>query len=321
MPLAFLRHCAAALTLASLALAAAAQYPSRPVTIVVPFPPGGSQDVIARAIANQMQQSMKQSVVVENRPGAGGNIGAQAVARAAPDGHMVLAGGAAISMTAHLQKGASFDPAKELVGTSLITAGPFVLVAHPSAPFQTLEQFIAYARANPGKVNYGSQGPGSVPHLAMEYFRSLAKVDLVHVPYKGAAPNVQAVLAGEVPVTIESAVATTQHIRAGKLRPLAVTFKEPLEAFPDVPPIAKVLPGYELAGWQGLFVPAATPPDVRARLSEEIHKAVRSAEVSKLLRELNTQVRLTTPQETDAWVRSEYTKWGKVIADNRITAE
>jgi tripartite-type tricarboxylate transporter receptor subunit TctC len=307
--------------LASLGGTVMAQATGRAITIVVPFPPGGSQDVIARAVAAQMQLSLKQSVVVDNKPGAGGNIGAMAVARAAPDGQTVLAAGASIAITPHLQKASGFDPAKELAGTSLITAGPFLLVANPNAPYQTLEQFLAYARANPGKVNYGSQGPGSVPHLAMEYLRSLAKIDLLHVPYRGGAPNVQALLAGEVQVSIESAVATSAHIRAGKLRPLAVTFKEPLEAFPGVPPLARTLPGYELAGWQGLFVPAATPMDVRTRLAEEVHKAVRSAEVSKLLKDLNTETRLTTPQETDAWVKAEYAKWGKVIADNRITAE
>jgi tripartite-type tricarboxylate transporter receptor subunit TctC len=311
----------AAVALAAFDAAAQAQYPTRPVTIVVPFPPGGSQDTIARAIALQMQASTKKAFVVDNKPGAGGNIGAAAVAKAAPDGYTLLAAGASIAITPHLQKNMTFDPLKELAGTSLITAGPFVLVAHPAAPFQTLEQFVAHARAHPGKVAYGSQGPGSVPHLAMEYLRGLAKIELLHVPYKGAAPNVQALLAGEVQVSIESAVATTQHIRAGKLRPLAVTLKEPVEAFPGVPPIAKSYPGYELAGWQGLFVPSGTPIEVRTRLAEEIHKAVRTPEVSKLLKELNTEVRLTSVQETEAWVRGEHAKWGKVIQDNKITAD
>lgn len=310
---------AAALLLAAAGVAHA-QYPTRPVKIVVPFPPGGSQDTIARALAARLAESMHQPFVVENRPGAGGNIGAEAVARSQPDGYTLLAAGASIAITPHLQK-AAVDPLRELAGTSLVTAGPFVLVAHPSAPFATFEQFVAHVKANPGRLNYGSQGPGSVPHLAMEYLKSLARIDLQHVPYKGGAPNVQAVLAGEVTVTIESAVATLQHVRAGRLRALAVTVREPVESLPGVPPIARSVPGYELSGWQGLWLPAGTPADIRTRLADEIARAARSTEVSTLLRTLGTELRTSSPAETDAFVAAEHAKWGQVIRDNGIRAD
>jgi tripartite-type tricarboxylate transporter receptor subunit TctC len=301
--------------------AAAQAWPARPVRMIVPFPAGGPLDTVVRAVGKDLQARLGQPFVVENRPGAAGNVGAESVARAAPDGYTFLAVVAAAAINPSIQKQVPFDVTKDLSGVSMLAAGPFVLVAHPSTPFASVEEMIAYARANPGKLAYGSQGNGTVPHLGLEWLKGAAGVDLLHVPYKGAAPNIQAILAGETQVTFESTVATLPHVRAGKLKALGVSSTGAYEGLPGVPPIARAVAGYEIEGWMAVLAPAGTPMDVRRRLSTEIAAILRSAETAQLMGKLGTSPRSATPEEVDAFVRAEVEKWARVVREYRIQAD
>jgi tripartite-type tricarboxylate transporter receptor subunit TctC len=301
---------------------AVAQYPNRPVRVIVPFPPGGSLDTLTRAISLRLQSQLGQPFTIENRPGASGNIGADAVVKAAPDGHTLLSSLAAIAINPHLQKSVPFDLTRDLAGISLFTAGPFVLVANPKAPFGTVQDLVEHARRNPGKIAYGTQGNGTVPHLAMEWMRNLAKIDLLHVPYKGSAPNVQALIAGETLVAFEPMVSTRAHVQAGRLKALAVTSREPSASLPGVPALAATYSEFEIEGWQGFFAPARTPMEIRNRLASELARAIQAPEIVKLLQDVGSAPRSSaSPEAFDAFVRAEYEKWGRIVRENNIKSD
>ena len=314
-----LLQAALAAPLASIAGAALAQPAGRTITIVVPFPPGGSQDVIARAVAAQMQLSLKQSVVVDNKPGAGGNIGAMAVARAAPDGQTVLAAGASIAITPHLQKASGFDPAKELAGTSLITAGPFLLVANPNAPYQTLEQFLAYARANPGKVNYGSTGPATTGHLVSEEFARITGTRLFHIPYAGVAPANTALLSGDIHMLWNDVLLSMPGVRAGKVKMLAVATARRSPVVPDIPTVGESgYPGFEPAFKFGYFAPAGTPRPIIDKLNAEVLAALEAPAIKAAAAERGWQLAGTSPEGYARMLTDEIAFWGRIVRDAGI---
>ncbi|MBP7567212.1 MAG: tripartite tricarboxylate transporter substrate binding protein, partial [Burkholderiaceae bacterium] len=255
----------------ALAQASAAAYPSKTITLIVPFAAGGSTDTIGRVIGEKLSTRLKQTVIVENRPGSGSTLGSGLVAKAAPDGYTLLVNTISLAINASLQPRAGFDAVKDLQPITQISSLPLVLVIHPGVPAKNLQEFIALARSQPGKLNYASSGNGTSPHLAGEMFKTMAKVEMVHVPYKGNAPAVNDLLAGHVQAHFGLLPAMLPHIKTGKLRAIAVTTETRAPSLPDVPTVAEAgLPGYEINSWQGLFAPAKTPPDVVRKLSDTL---------------------------------------------------
>ncbi len=313
---------AAALAFGPMAAAVLAQgtYPQRPVRMVVPFPPGGTLDTVGRLVASRLQERLNQPFVVENRAGAGGHIGAELVARATPDGYTLLFSGTWIAISPNLQK-LSYDVARDLAGVSLLSLGTFVLVAPASQPFNTLAEFLAAAKAAPGKFAYGSQGSGSGPHLSMEWLKNLAGVQVLHIPYKGAAPSLQALLAGEVGLAFEPVFSVLPHVRAGKLKALAVGSPRPLPALPGVPAVAQTFAGFDTDGWQALMAPAGTPREILAQLSSEIARVMAMPDLVGRLQALGTEPATSSPEATDAMVRAQIDNWGRIIRQNNIRAD
>jgi len=309
-----------ALAALCLLLPAAAQYPVRPVKIIVPFPPGSTGDLVPRAIAQRLQQSTGQPFVLESRPGAAGNIATEFVAKAAPDGYTLLTNSVAIAITPHLTKPA-FDLQKDLIPLSQTIAGSYVLIAHPSFPANTLKEFIDEVKKNPGRHNYGSYGIGSGPHLAMELFKSAAGLEVQHVPFKGAAPAMQELQAGRVQFAFDTTVASIPHIRGGRIKAIALGGLRTCDVLPGVPTIAQTFAGFDTDGWQGFFAPAGTPSEVVQKLSAEIVRAVRSPEFVKQMKDLGFEAVGNTPEQFSALVQSEYSRYGRVIREHGIKAE
>ena len=318
---------AAGVVLATLSLQAAAQpadeagYPSRPITLVVPYPPGGPNDVIARTVGPEMSQVLGRPMVIENRPGAGGNTATGQVARAAADGYTVLLPGIPYAVNP-----AVFDKVpyafSDFRPVAVIARGALVLVTHPSLGMKSVGELIAAARAQPGKIPYASGGTGTSPHLAGELFKRMAGVDLLHVPYKGTADFMADLLAGRTPVAFASPLAIRGHVESGKLTALGVTSSGPLRGMDALPPIAKAgVPGYEVYGWYALMVPAATRPAVVERLAQAAATAVRSQAVQDKLYALGLDIVRTTPAEADAYIRAEVDRWAKLAREARIKAE
>ena len=315
-----------AFTAASLAFASAAAvaqaFPSKPVTLIVPNPPGGVVDSSARLIGDQLASVLGHPVVVDNKPGASGNIAYQHVARSAKDGHTLLVSYSAYhvgnpSMFAKLP----WDQ-KEFAPVALISAASNVIAAHPSVPAGNLKDFIAYVKQNPGKLNYASQGNGSLAHVGTALFEQQTGIDMVHVPYKGSGPAIQDVLAGQVQVFITTPPSVMGHVQAGKLKAFAVTSKARHPSLPNVPTVAEAgLPGFELEAWVGLFAPAGTPQPVIAKLSESVKKVLESAETQKRAATLGIETRYMDPDQLAGLVRRETDYWGKVIKSRHITAD
>jgi tripartite-type tricarboxylate transporter receptor subunit TctC len=288
--------------------------------MLVPFPPAGSLDNVGRVVAQRLQERLGQPFVVENRAGAGGHIGAELVARAPADGYTLLFAGTWLAIAPSLQK-LAYDAPRDLAGVSMLSLGSFVLVAQRAQPFSTFQAFLSAARAQPGRLSYGSQGNGSGPHLSMAWLSELAGISLLHVPYKGSAQNVQAVLSGEVNVAFEPAITVLPHLRAGTLKALAVGSPTPLATLPDVPPVAAIYPGFDTDGWQALFAPAGTPADVRQRLSAEIARVMAMPEVVSMLRNLGTEPLSSSPDQVDTMLRAQIASWGRIIRQNGIKAD
>jgi tripartite-type tricarboxylate transporter receptor subunit TctC len=310
-----LRLAAAALLVCAAGLASAQNYPTRPIQFIVPFPPGGGNDTVARAIAQQASPALGQPIVVDNRPGAGGIIGADAAAKAAPDGYTIFLGGVAThAVNPHLHPKLSYDPIKDFAPITLVASAPSVLVVHPSVPAQTIKEFAAYARANPGKLNYASNGNGSSSHMAAVLYETNAGVKMTHVPYKGVGPALTDLMSGRIELMFNSIVAILPHIQAGKLRALAVTSKKRSSLLPDVPTIAESgWPEYEAGSWYGILAPAGTPPAIVSRLHTEIVKALKHPEVEKRLAGEGADVIGSTPQEFAAHIKSELARMGQAI--------
>ena len=304
----------AALSLAACALAHAQPYPSRPVRIVVPFPPGGPTDIVARLVSQKMTEGLKQPVVVENRAGAGGVLGTEFVAKAPADGYTLLMGtigGLAVSMSLLPDRG--YDTLRDFAPITQAVNVTSILVTHPSVPVKSVQELLALARLHPGKLNYGSSGGGTVTHLAGELLKLMGGVNIIHVPYKGGAPALTAILSGEVDLTYENSLIIVPHIKSGKVRALGVTSAQRSKLLPDLPSVAEALPGYGASGWYGLVAPAATPKDVLARLNAEAVKALRSPDVAERLSGQGADPAPGSPGDFAAFIRAEIDKWSKVV--------
>ena len=289
-------------------------YPSKPIRYIVPFPPGGSSDLIARAIAPKMSERLGQPIVVENRPGAGGMLGVDVVAKAEPDGYIIgLAAAGALSSNVHLYPKMPFHPEKDLAPITNLAMIPFFLVAHP-AQASSIKQLIEQAKANPGALSYGHGGQGSTMHLAGELLNMLAKVNVQSVPYKGSAPVSSDVLGGQIPFGVVDVPSAISNVRAGKLRALAVTSRQRIAAAPDVPTFEEAgVPGYEAVGWFGSVAPAGTPREIIQRLNLETRNALALPDVRERVIAAGTEPATTTPEEFAAYIREETKKWGEVV--------
>jgi tripartite-type tricarboxylate transporter receptor subunit TctC len=294
---------------------AAQNYPTKAIRLIVPFPPGGPNDILGRVLAQILSEQLGYQVVVDNRGGAGGIIGAELAARAGPDGYTLLFGGTApLSINPALHKTLPYDPIKDFSAVSLVGTAPSMLVAHPAVPIKTVKDLIALAKARPGQLNFASAGIGTPPHLAGELFKSMAGVDMVHVPYKGGGPALTDLLAGQVGLYFSGISSALPFVKEGKLRGIAVTSAKRTAVVPDMPTIAESgLPGYEVGNWYAVLAPAATPPAIVTRLSAEINTALKAAEVRKRFLELAADPLGSTPAELAAYIRSEIVKWAKVI--------
>jgi tripartite-type tricarboxylate transporter receptor subunit TctC len=317
-----LRKMFAALLAAPL-VALAQAYPSKPVRVVVTFPPGSTPDIVGRALATRLQEAMGQPLVVENRAGAGGNIGADAVAKAAPDGYTLLVStNGVFAINKSLYKSMPFDPDRDLAPISLLATAPQMLVVQPSLGISDLKQFLEYARRNPDKLSYGSVGAGSASHLTMELLKSETKVGLVHVPYKGFPPAVTDMLGGSIHAMFAIVPGVLPHVKAGKMTGLAVTALRRSELAPDVPSVAELgLPQLESLAWIGLGAPAGTPREILARLNQETARALRGAQARELLGRQGFEVVAGTAEEFHRWIRAEAEKWSRVIRASGATAE
>src|SRR5262245_12807193 len=318
------------LTLAALAAlvvtlpaARAADYPTRPVTLMVAFTPGGPSDVLARILGKKLEQLLGQPFIIENRPGAGGNVAAEAVARAAPDGYTLLNGNNSILATnAALYKKINFDPEADFAPIALIGSQANILVVNPSVPARSMAELIALAKANPGKVNFASSGFGAAAHLAGELFKTEAKIDIVHVPYKGAAPALQDVIAGHVQMMFATAASVVGHIQDGKVRALAVTTPKRTAVLPDVATVEELgIKGFDATTWHGLVAPAKTPKDVVASLHRATIAALNDAEVKRQLATLGVDIMGGTPEDFAAYIRSEIPKWTAIVKASGATLE
>ena len=296
-------------------------YPSRPVRVVVPYPAGTTPDIIGRTLAERLQKAFAQPFVVENRSGAGGNIGTEAVAKAPADGHTLLVGGnGPVAINRHLYKGLSYDPERDLAAISLLASAPQLLVA--KSDFQDFRAFLQHARQNPGRLSYASVGGGSASHLTMELLKSEARVDLVHVPYRGFPPAVTDLLSGNIDAMFAIVPAVLPQVRAGKMKALAVTALQRSAMSPDVPSVAELgLPALESLAWNGLLAPAGTPPEILARLSVETVKGMRHPEAQEALGKLGFEVVASSPDEFARWIRTESAKWAGVIRASGATAD
>ena len=295
---------------------AAAQqpYPARTVRIVVPLPPGGSNDLLARIAAERLTASLGQPVVVDNRPGASGNIGTEVVARSAPDGHTLLMANTAHVINPSLFAKLPFDPLADFAGVALMSSVHFALVVHPSLPVRSVKEFIALARERPGALTFASAGNGAPHHLAMEMLKSAARVELTHVPYKGAGQFVPALVSGEVASVIGAINSLLPHVRAGRLRALALAGARRTPLLPGVPTIAEAaLPGYALDNWGGLLAPAGTPRPVIERLNAEIVRTLRDPQVADRLASQGVEITPSTPDAFDALLKEHAVKWARIV--------
>lgn len=294
---------------------AQAPYPSKPIRLIVPFPPGGGAEATARLVANKMAESMGQAVVVETRAGAGGNIGTDYVARAQPDGYTLLLATNGMAIQPHLQK-LTWDPIKDFTPVGLVAVYALVIAVHPSVPAQNLSELVAYAKAHPRQMSYGSSGSGGPLHMGAELFRAHAGVDLLHVPYKGNAPMTIALLSGEINMVFDSPVGPLPNIRAGKVRALATTGKRRSSSLPEVPTVIESgLPGFDYESWNGIVAPAGTPKDIVARLSNEVAKAVASPEVRERLMALGYEPRVAKTDEFAALIAADLNRFGRVVKE------
>ena len=303
----------AALALAASLARAADEYPARAVRVVVPFAPGGGTDVVGRILAQQLTQRLGQSFVIENRPAGSGIVGADLVAKAHGDGYTLLFAFSSLSSSAKLISHLPYDPTTDFAPVALATTSPLVMFLHPSVPATNLREFIAYAKANPGKLNYGSSGPGSSPHLATELLMSMAGIQMTHIPYKGIAPAITAQLANEVQMSLTPIAVGMPHARAGKLRALAAAGLKRSTAIPDVPTVDESgLPGFEVIGWWGMLAPAKTPRPVVLLLNREVRAALDVPEVKKSLVDQGMDPAGGSPEEFGALIKSDMDKWGDI---------
>lgn len=308
---------------ATLAPAGAQPWPQRPVTFIVPFPAGGGTDAFARPLAAQLEQQLGQRIIIDNRGGAGGTVGASAAAKAAPDGYTFFIGAAHHAIAPALYPKLDYDIARDFASVGVIAQPPQVIVANPEkVQAKTLKEFIAFAAENPGKLNYASAGNGTTHHLAGELFKGLSKTKLVHVPFRGAGPAMQDLLAGHVDVMFDGLGSSAAQISGGKLRALAVAASKRAATFPDVPTAAEAgLPGYEVSTWYAMFAPKGTPADVIERMTAELKKALASPMVGEAWKKNGSEIPNLYGTAFGDFVRAEVARWGKVAADSGVKLE
>lgn len=297
-------------------------YPAKPVRIVVPFPPAGAADILARTIGQELTRSWGQQMVVDNRPGAGGNIGAEAVARAAPDGYTLLMAAATTHATSvTLYSKLTYDLLRDLAPVTLAANIPHILLTHPSLPVKTVKELIALARARPGELNWGLQGNGTLSHLETELFKDLAGIRIQMVPYKGSAPGLTDLMAGNIQVFFDSIPPALPHVQSGRLRGIAVASSRRSPAIPELPTIGETLKGFEADNWFGIMVPAGTPRDLVARLNAEIVKILSHPETQKTMLARGAVLHPSTPEQFAAVLRSDIEKWGRVVRQSGARIE
>jgi tripartite-type tricarboxylate transporter receptor subunit TctC len=309
--------CVAALSASANAQGAAsgAAYPTKPVRLIVPFSPGGSTDVTARILAQKLSDAWRQQVVVDNRAGAGGNIGAEAVARAAPDGYtLLLATTGVMSINHRLYRNLPFDALKDFAPVTQIGGLPLILIVHPSLPVRTVKDLVAVAKARPGQLSYASSGVGSATHMTAELFRMMAGVDIVHIPYKGSGQAMADLIGGQVGVAFDQITSSLPQVQSGKLRALAVTSAKRFPSVPDLPSVAEAgIPGYESVSWNGIAAPAATPREIVNRIQQEVARALQAPDIKERFFKDGIEPVGSTPDAFAAHIRSERAKWEKVV--------
>jgi len=297
-------------------------YPAKPVRIVVGFAPGGGADILARMLGQRLSDSLGQSIVIDNRPGAAGNIGVEHVVKSPPDGYTLLMGAPGLVTSPSLYAKLPFDPLKDLAPVSLVGTVPNLLVVHPSVPANSLKQLIALARAKPGQLNYASPGKGTSLHLAAELFKALAAIDIVHIAYKGGAPAVADLMGGHVDLMFDVLPSSMPHVNARKLKALGITSAQRSSLLPDVPTMAEGgLTGYQAITWNGILAPAATPKDIVGKLSTAIAQAVQTPDMKQRLAGIGTEPAANTPEQFAAFLREETAKWADVIRSAGIKLE
>ena len=300
----------------------AADFPERTVKVVVPFPPGGGTDLVGRTIADKMGEFFKKTVVVENRAGAGTVIGTDYVAKSPPDGYTIIMGTFAYAVNPSLQATLPYSNATSFAPVALVARSPNVVVVNPDRPYKTIAELVAYAKANPGKVNYGSFGNGTSAHLAGALFASLSKTDLTHVPYKGSSPALTDLMGGQIDVMFTTVPSASGYIRSGKLRALAVTSAQRSSAFPDLPTVAEAgVPGYEAEAWYGFYVPAGTPAPAIARLSAAIQYAANSPAFQTRVQDEGLVLTGGEPKDLDIYVRAQEVRWRKIVQEAHIKTD
>ena len=315
--------CAIAIMSGAVVDAQAQTFPTRTITLVIPFAPGGSNSIVGRVIADKMSQLLGESIVVDNRPGAGGTVGTRAVAKSEPDGYTILLSfTGTLAIAPSLYRNAGYDPRKDFAPIGLIGHAPNSLVVHPSFPARTVAELVAYARANPGKVNFGSAGAGTVSHITGEYFAHSAGIKLVHIPYKGTGPALTDLLGGHIPMAFAPIPASHANVSAGMLRALAVTSATRSSLLPDVPTISESgLPGFDASLYYGLVAPAGTPRPVIDKLNRELQAALASDEVKKQLGLDGTEITPGTPEDYAAFIDRDERKWSGLVRDSGVEQE
>jgi Uncharacterized protein conserved in bacteria len=312
-PISFAIAASAAL-IAGFGSAFAQSYPSQPIRFIVPYAAGGGVDIVARAIAPKLSEALGQPVVIDNRGGAGGNIGTELAARTEPNGYTIVMGAAAFAINATLYRKLSFDPLKDFVPISLIVATPNILAVHPAVPAKSVGDLIKLGKAKPGSLNYASAGNGTTSHLAAELFKTMAGINIVHIPYKGTSPAVVALLSGEAAIMVAPALALLPHVKGNRVRGLAVTGVKRSPAMPELPTVAESgVPGFEARQWYGVLAPAGTPKEIVTRLNREVVKIVRSPEVTKRFLSEGSEPIGSTPEEFARYIKSEIAKWAKAV--------
>jgi tripartite-type tricarboxylate transporter receptor subunit TctC len=303
--------------------AAAETYPSKPIRLIVTFAPGGGADFAGRAIAQPLSEVLGQTVVVDNRAGANGVVGADIAAKAAPDGYTLLLGVAGtLSVAPHLGEPLPFDPIKDFMPVSLVATGSFVVAVNKALPVKSIPELIAYAKANPGKLNFGSSGKGGAPHLATELFASMAGVKMVHVPYRGLGPAVADLIAGQIQVLFADVPLVVEQAKAGNLKALAITGTTRSSVMPDLPTVAEAgVPGYSAGTWYGIFLPARTSPEIAVRLSKALQQVLAAPSLKALMAKQGAEAAWDTPAEFTAFTAAESAKWGRLIKDLGIKVE
>jgi tripartite-type tricarboxylate transporter receptor subunit TctC len=303
------------------AQAGAAAYPAKPIRLIVPLAPGGPSDILARTVAQKLSENIKQTVVVDNRPGAGGTLGAEIAARSPADGYTIILVSTSYAINASLYPKLPYDTLKDLTGVTMLAAAPYILAVHPSLPVKTYKQLAALARARPGDLNYASGGSGTGPHMAMELLKLRTGLDIVHIPYKGAGPAMNDLVAGQVHMQMVNMLAGLPIARAGRIRAVAVSTARRSPAAPEIPALDESgLPGFDEGGQHGIMIPAATPREIVAKLNQEIVRAVQSPEVRKRLMSEGAEVIGSTPEQYTAVIRADVEKWAKVIKATGIRA-